>query len=56
MGRMPRSVAVSITDDVSIFVSFDNLYCFGDGEVEPFAVSRWSVDFAVCHLKVDLLF
>jgi len=37
-------------------VIFDNLDCFGDGEVKPFAVARYAIDFAVQHLQMEIAF
>jgi hypothetical protein len=41
MGRMPVSFAVSVLNDVSVFMVFDDLFSFVGGEVKPLAVSAW---------------
>ena len=56
MGRMPRSVAVSLVLESAIFVLLDDLGDFVGGEVEPLAVSADAHDPAMGQAQVDLLF
>ena len=56
MGRMPVSFAVMILSDASIFVAFNDLSCFVDGQVEPFAVSAWLDKSSMRQLQVDRFF
>jgi hypothetical protein len=56
MGRMPVSFAVMILSDASIFVAFNDLSCFVDGQVEPFAVSAWLDNSSMRQLQVNRFF
>ena len=56
MGRMPVSFAVMILSDTSIFVAFNDLGCFVDGQVEPFAVSAWLDKSSMRQLQVNRFF
>ena len=45
-----------ILSDASIFVAFNDLSCFVDGQVEPFAVSAWLDKSSMRQLQVNRFF